>query len=402
MKKRWILILLISMFLIDVQALELPKVVAYKAMITNKDGAVCYNESKKAKDDITVPYKTLFNVEYDANNGLIYVKNDDYECFIKTDDLGAMDSEFNLNNKEIEKVQNVKALVLNSSGINLRKGPATSFRKIVTVPNNAIVDIKYKAGTYWYYVDYDGKLGWLTSMNQYVGYEDDKVLVNNKTTYIYDSKNRSMGNIPANTEISTYLKLTTFYDDDPLYYVVYNGIKGYVHEMYYKTNGDGKIRLLNDVDVLNEHGNPYKKLSKGMELSYSMRKGENSFYFSDNDLVLDLNPDDYEYITEAKIRVKETGYIGEGLFGEEKKEIVRDTKEEVEPNNEVIQEKEERSNFSMIEFIIGVLLGVLVGILIFVIVKMTNKKKDKFDKIFDSDNPKKEEKKEESTIKKEE
>ncbi len=232
------LILIISLLFINVYAeVELPKIVKYKAMITNKDGAVCYDENKSQKDDILVPYKKVFTVENDVYKGLIYIQDDTYSCFVKSDDLGAMDSEFSLDNKEIEKIEETKAIVLNSSGINLRKGPATSFRKIVTVPDKAIVNIKYKAGTYWYYVEYDGKAGWLTSMNPYIGYEDDEVLVNNKVVYIYDSNKKIMGNIPANTEITTYLKLTTFHDDDPIYYVIYNGIKGYIHEMFYKTNG---------------------------------------------------------------------------------------------------------------------------------------------------------------------
>lgn len=382
MKKKILVVLFMNLFLINVYAdIELPKVIKYKAMITNQSGAICYDENKEKKDDLVVPYKTVFNVQYDVYKGLIYVNNDDYECYVKQDDLGAMDKEFNIDNKEVVKIDDTLAIVLSSSGINLRKGPATSFRKIVTVPENTIVTLKYRAGTYWYFVEYGNNSGWVTAMNQYLGYEDDLVLVNNNIINIYDSKKNIVGRIPANTEISSYLQLTTYTNDDPLYYVIYNGVKGYIkEEMLYKTNGTGKIKLIKDVDILDKHGNPEKKILANQELTYTMRTKDNGFYLDEKEVILNLSSDQFEYIQEAKLKIKESGYIGEGIFGEEKEDIPRNH-EKQEPNNEIIEEKE-KNDFNIKEvIIIGLLVGIFITLVILIVLKLSNRNKNNINNI---------------------
>lgn len=374
MKKFLFTVLFVCLFNVNVKAdVVLPKVIVYKAMITNKDGAVCYDENKN-KSDVLIPYKRTFNVEFDSYKGLIYVSDSEYSCYVKTDDLGAMDSEFDLKNKNITKINSVKAVVLASNGLNLRKGPATSYRKIATVPSKTILTIKYQAGTYWYYVEYDNKTGWVTAMNQYVGYEDNKVLVNNKAVNIYDSKERILGKIPANSEVNNYLKLVKFDENDPIYYVVYNGISGYIHdEMYEKTNGDGIIRLVNEVDIKDANGNPTKRLTKNQELTYTMMNGENNFYLNEKDSFVKLDKNDFQYVQEAKIKIKETGYVGEGSFGEEKEVVIREPQEE--PHED---EKKEDSSLNMKEiFIVGLLLGILIVLIILVIIKLVNRKEEK-------------------------
>ena len=69
------------------------------------------------------------------------------------------------------------------------------------------------------------------------------------------------------------------------YYVIYNGIKGYVREMYYKTQDVGVIKLLKDVEITEEYtGKLIKKLTKDQELKYNMKSYENTFYLMDKKL----------------------------------------------------------------------------------------------------------------------
>src|SRR5262245_12541989 len=52
-----------------------------------------------------------------------------------------------------------RAEVTASSGLNLRSGPSTSNRIIMTMPHGAMVDVLAKTGD-WFSVRYNGNVGW--------------------------------------------------------------------------------------------------------------------------------------------------------------------------------------------------------------------------------------------------
>ena len=86
-----------------------------------------------------------------------------------------------------------------------------------------------------------------------------------------------------------------------------------------------------------------------------------------------LDKNDFQYVQEAKIKIKETGYVGEGSFGEEKEVVIREPQEE--PHED---EKKEDSSLNMKEiFIVGLLLGILIVLIILVIIKLVNRKEDR-------------------------
>ena len=385
MKKfKLMVVLVICLFISNVKAdMGPPVVISYKAMITNKDGAYCYEDGKKT--DKVIPYKTIFEVYDEVNNGYIFVHNDNYDCNIKSSDLSAINHEFDISNKEVQSITPIKAIILANGGLNMRSGPATSYAKIITIPQYTIVTLKLQAGTYWYYTEYNGHSGWITGMRGYFGVESNEVLISDKILNIYNSNGKEVGKIPANTEITNYLKLPTYYPNEYRYYVVYNDIKGYLEDnnIYYKIEPEGKIKLINDIDIKDSNGNPIKKLTKGQELVYDYQdyntdqtmigvhlKEKNDFAYIDTA--------NFEYVIKGKPKVKEKGYLGEGLFGEVKEERNEEPKNEVTEVDEKTKEKESffDSLTEIQKMILGFVAGIIFGLTIFVIVKLVLKKRN--------------------------
>ena len=368
---RLLIISLVCLFAINVKADELPTIISHKVMVTNKEGTVCYKDGEKT--DKTIPYKTMLIVNYDINGNYINVTNDDYDCDVKFSDVSANTQKFSLDSKGVEKINTVRAIVLPSSGLNMRIGPSVTYSKVTIIPQNAIVTLTHKAGTYWYYTEYNDKTGWITAMNNYLGFDSNKVLINYEKTNIYNSKGTSiLGSIPVNTEITDYVLLPT--DNNGFkYYVKYNNITGYIKDMLYKTNGTGKIKLIKDVELKDANGNPIKRMTSGTELEYTM-VSENGFYFPDRKTVINLESDDFEYINETKQLVKDKGYLGEGIFGEEKQERIEETPT---PEPETVEENtEEKNGMSTRDIIIICLLGgIFLALTAIVIIKLVNGKK---------------------------
>ena len=363
-----LLFLIICLFIFDVYANELPVVISHQVMVTNKDGTVCYNEGKKI--DKTIPYKTMLIVNYDINGSYINVINDNYDCDVKYSDVSSNTQKFSIDHKDVEEISSIRAIVLPNTGLNMRIGPSVTFAKVMTIPQNSLITLTHKAGTYWYYTEYNDKTGWITAMNKYLGFDDNKVLINYEKTNIYDaSGTRILGTIPENTEITDYIKLSAN-KEDLKYYVSYNGIKGYIKNLLYKTNGIGKIKLIKDVSIKDEKGNPIRRISAGSELEYNMIS-ENGFYFPDRKLLISLTNEDYEYVKEAKQLVKDHGYLGEGIFGEEIKE-----REKEEEKKEEKQEDKKEKDYNIKEIIVVVLLsGIFISLIVLVIVKLVKNKK---------------------------
>ncbi len=371
---RKILFLLIACLLvINVKAEERPVIVSHKVMVTNKEGTTCYKDSEKT--DIVIPYKTMLIASYDISGSYINVYNDDYNCDVKYSDVSSNTQKFSVDDKNVTKINPVRSIVLSSTGLNLRIGPSVTYAKIMTIPQNTVLTLSYKAGTYWYYTEYNNKAGWVTAMNMYLGYDYNKVLVNYEKTSIYNNNGtKVLGSIPANTEITDYVKLDNINDNGLKYYINYNGIKGYIRTMLFKTNGRGKIKLVKDVDIKDDNGNPIKRMSSGSELEYTMVDENNNYYFPSRNRLIKINSDEFEYINEARLLIKQEGYLGEGIFGEEKME--REEIVDVEEKNEEVKGGENTKKTDITTIVIICLLsGIFVLLIVLVIIKLFNSKK---------------------------
>ena len=378
MKKNSLLIIVfICLFIINVKAdMGPPSISTHKVMVTNKEGTYCYDNGKKT--DKLIPYGTMLDVMIDIEGSFIYVHNNEYDCYVKYVDVSARTQSFDLNSTDVEKITPVKAVVLASGGLNLRVGPSVTYSKIITIPQYTVVTLKYQSGSYWFYTEYKGKTGWITSMNSYFGTESDKILYNYEEVKIYNYNGKTvLGKIPAQTEITDYLVLNN--RDSNKYYVNYNGIKGYITNlMFYKLEEPGRIKLIKDYEIVDETGKPIKKLTANQELEYNMMD-EYSLYIPEKNTTISRSPDYYEEIKPAKLAIKKRGFIGEGLFGEEKgeyknEEIIEPTPEN---NNELIPKKEEKQSNSETIIIICLLAGIFLALTALVIVKIINTKKSR-------------------------
>lgn len=400
MKKiKLLIIVLVCLFVVNVKAdMGGPSIVVHKATVTNKNGAQCYDSSDSGyrKTDQIIPYGTVLEISSESDGSYIWAREDRdeddiYSCYVKYADISAKNQSFSVKDNESEKITPAKVVILAKGGINLRKGPSVTYSKIITIPEKAVVTVTYRAGSYWYYTTYNGKSGWFTTMNGYAGFEANKVLINKDASKIYDkaSGGKVIGTIPANTEISNYLECIADSWNDPHYYVNYKGIKGYIYEgeFHVKIDSPGKIQLIKD-DILDvdDNGNPTNVIKAGKQFEYTrVGKGENDFYIPERKEMMYFSNDMFKYITKAKISVKTTGYIGEGLYGE-KKTVAEEKKEEtpIEPKEEVviepvIEEEEDIKKSNGISprdmIIIGLLAGIFLALTALVIIKLMAVKK---------------------------
>ena len=386
MKKiKLLIIMLITVLVMNVKAdMGPPSIIEHQVMVTNKSGAICYNDGKKTKD--VIPYGATFNISDDIDaNGFVAVSYKDIYCQVKSSDISSKTQSFDMNDKGVTKIENKKAVILAKGGLNMRKGPAVTYSKIMTVPQYAVVTLTHSAGTYWYYIDYNGTKGWITGMNGYFGYEGREVLTSYQEMKVYANYDRKtvLTKIPANTEISEYINIVSRSNYDICHYVNYNGIKGYVEHMLYKTDGTGKIKLLKDYDVTTEYGELIRKLTANQEIEYTMMNGSDTFYFPDKKIEAYINPDAFTYVNKANILTKKTGYIGEGLFGETKQEIKEE--EPIKEEDPIIEpEKDNKKDI----IIIGLLAGIFLALTALVIIKLVNSKKET--KVIDKEITKKE------------
>ena len=381
------IIIFLLLFVINVKAdMGPPMIAEHKVMVTNKDGAVCYEYTDKGikKTGVVIPYKTTLSVNEDVSGSYIDVSNDDkddYNCRVKFSDVSALNQNFDLS--KAEKITSLKAVVLAKGGLNMRKGPSVTYSKITTIPEHAVVTLTHRSGDYWFYCEYNGNKGWITGMDGYFGYESKEVLISDQELNLYSSlsSDKKVGKIPANTEITDYLSFVPR-GNYKSYYVIYDGIKGYIkptdYGILYKTEGLGKIKLIKDVEVRDSYsGELIKKLSANQEIEYSMMAGEKMFYMSSKKLLVSLDDDEFEYITKADIKVKTRGYIGEGLFGETKKEKEEekkdDPKKEEKKEDEPIKQDDSMSTKELI--IICLLAGIFLALTAIVILKLINSKK---------------------------
>lgn len=376
MKKLKLILIIVCLFIINVKAdMGGPTIIEHEVMVTNKNGAVCYEGEKKSNK--VIPYGTMLKVDTDIKGSRIYVYNDNYSCEVTYSDVSAKIQSFDINSDKVEKITTKKAIILASGGLNMRKGPAVSYAKIMTIPQYKVVTVTHKAGTYWYYADYNGQKGWISGMNGYIGFDGNEVLYNYQPVKIYSTNGKTvLGTIPMNTEITDYIVLSGRPYFQYSYYVIYNNIKGFIGDMFYKTDGLGKIKLTKDIDIHDEKtGLVTKKLTANQELEYNMHDNVDTFYFPDKKLELYIDNNYFEFVNEAKLLTKNNGYIGSGLFGEEKIEIEETPEEKVDETTPVIEENPTKSNTELI--IICILSSIIGALTCLVVIKLVNARKEK-------------------------
>lgn len=384
MKKiNYLVIVFICLFIVNVKAdMGPPMIVEHDVMVTNKNGAQCYDYDGKKMDKV-IPYGTTLQVYQEISGNYIDVQDTkgEYVCQVKYSDVSAKTQSFDLKNENVYKMEPKKVIILANGGLNLRKGPSVTYSKILTIPQYTVVTVSYQAGNYWYYTTYNGKSGWITAMNGYVGFEGEATLINYKKIDIYDNKGKVIGTIPANTEITNYLSVNNGLGKEYGYYVIYNNIKGYIYNnVYYKVDSPGKIKLKEDYDVTDDNGKLIKKITAGQELEYTMFDDSYGFdfYVPEKNTNIVLMGDQFEYIKKANTLVKKTGYLGEGLYGEKKEGTdVTPTPNTTEP--EIDEPKEENNNSLTTKDIIIICLlgGIFLALTALVIIKLVNSKKNK-------------------------
>ena len=389
MKKiKLLIILFVCLFAVNVKAdMGPPTVAEHEVMVTNKSGAQCYDDESK-KTDVVLPYGKIVKVFEDISGNYIRIFDDEIEnCKVKYSDVSAKTQDFKLTGENVTKIDTVKAVVFAKGGLNMRKGPSVTYSKKTTVPQYAVVTLTHKSGTFWYYATYNGVSGWITSMNGYLGIDGKNILINPSDVNIYDSvgkmvkgEGKPIGKIPANTEITNYVSIANDYESFGGYYVVYNSVKGYISNMYYKLESPGTFTLLKDYDIYDQKADKDKKLTANQDLEYTMiynfRDNSSGLYVPSKNGIVYPTDAKIKYIKQAKEAIKESGYIGEGLFGEKKEEKTdpktpTNTNEpEVEP---VIEENKGLSTRDMV--IIGLLGGIFLALTALVIIKLVNGKK---------------------------
>ena len=397
MKKIFYLLSLIFViaFIVNVKAdMGAPSVIKYYVTVVNKDDAPCYDfdkNGKRVKSDRKASYgKEYYVVSEVTDNKYVYIENsaDSFSCEVQLSDIMIKNNNFDIKSEGVEKIEEAHAIIFAKGGLNLRKGPAMSYSKIVTIPQYSVVTIRYRAGTYWYYAEYNGHKGWISGINGYFGYDSSDILYDIEDINIYNDSDKIIGKIPKYTEVTDYVKMPAPEYLHYKYYVNYNGVKGYVSDMAQKV--DGEIKLLNDAYVYSG-SKVIDKVASGDTVKYTVFKaGKNIstdnpyltdyiFYIPSMKGVLNLRDDDekkeYAVIKDENYK-KLKGYIGEGLFGEKKevKEDVQEEQEIVEIPDETVNN--EKSNTKEI-IIICILSSIIGALTCFIIIKLVNMKKDK-------------------------
>ena len=396
-----------------------PSIAKFKIIITNKNGAECYNTLEGSeKTGKSIPYNTevyayedLFSkynyayVDYKLNDGTVR------GCYVSVKDIAPRDSKFGVNNEDVVKITPVKAVILANGGLNLRKGPSTLFGRILTIKQGEVVTLTHRAGTFWYYANYKGNTGWITGENDYFGYEDDRIIYSYDNIDIFDKDYKKIGTIPKFTEVTDYLALVgdnhyeaenSEYDETGAHYVNYKGLKGFIYsEFPFKV--EGTIKLDKDVKVNNG-----KTLTKGT-YDYTIQYCYDDDVYSESGTLLGLTTrckfyvpsvggtisliynTDYTIVNEKYVK-KTSGYIGEGLFGEAKTKkedtpvdepIIDEPTENPtdEPILDVPTKEDNEFKFDTEMIIICVMGAIILGLTSFIIIKFANvNKKEKVQK----------------------
>ena len=149
--------------------------------------------------------------------------------------------------------------IVNTNGVNFRKGPATSYDSMAKLPSGELVEIitipKGTTSAYWYYVRYDGELGYIQAPYvKVLGEEEEEEATDAPTTEPEEDEEAidigiivntngvnlrkgpgtnydSMGKLTANTVVEV-LSIPEKFDSNHWFKVRYQGTVGYIQAPY--------------------------------------------------------------------------------------------------------------------------------------------------------------------------
>lgn len=285
MKKKYLLLIIILCFAFInyVQAdMDAPQTLAYDAIVSDSEGikydgnctAVdknnnqidCYKNSKT----IIIPFDTKVTVVYDfVKDGVTYgnisatfeQNNLTYTIHgnVRLDQLKVIE-DFSLSDDDVFQLKEKRTIMIASqNGVTMYDGPSTVFKKTVNIPFGTELSYEYGAlkssqginGLLWAYVEYNGNKGWIYTLNRSMNSNDNEIVAkikDNNIVTIHETKvyqsvgedSQVLGTIPANKYIDTKKEALT-YMSFGWYYVEYDGIKGWIHDVAVKSNAKATI-----------------------------------------------------------------------------------------------------------------------------------------------------------------
>lgn len=212
----------------------IPDIIEYKAIITNKEGAVAKG-TNKTDEDITIPYNEQVVVYCEADGDkvpTVFVRYESHTFKISMDDIKPIEDSDSLVKKAQERQVHDPMYVFRE-GAYLYEGPSICYDQIfddngdpIEIPVGTTVEFEASADA-WGYTEYNGTKGWVyicTSPKQSV-YRDldcalafiakenysDLYTLNKITLYNEPGGNKVTGTIPAD-EIVTYLYSVAYPD----------------------------------------------------------------------------------------------------------------------------------------------------------------------------------------------
>ena len=227
-----------------------PMIEQYDAEVINKDGAYIYDyESGKGyyKTDKKIDYKQKVTVvseeDYDETN--IYCTITGYQL-IRCKDISAFSKDYKYDTTTF--AQAIDSIVLKD--VEIKKGPALGFDSTgVKISSGNVIKVRaIDESTQWYYVEYNGTSGFISSATgAFTLGRAESALISGKEVDIYDFNNNKIGTIPTNTILKKGV-----YNLDPWFkkdYVNYNGIKGFVDNRDFAHNSCATVETTIDFKI---------------------------------------------------------------------------------------------------------------------------------------------------------
>jgi len=242
-----------------------PIINEYEASVYNSNGAFIYedkDESKKTNLKVAPGQKFVINFESEyiyvsyIDEGGEFVKvvdsgginADASSGYISIYDLRAIKDSYKFVDKEWEKATDV--LVIKDQEIRVGTGYAySSTGKII----KGGTTIKARANTYaanpWYYVEYEGTKGYISSFDGRIGFEPKlTTLFTTAKTEVKDSTGKTIDTIESN--IQKDVKLYSIDEWSMKYYIEYDGKKGFVdYDTIVLKQDKIEFSIINDVNV---------------------------------------------------------------------------------------------------------------------------------------------------------
>ena len=280
------LLLLSLLLVINVKADMGPPVLpTFKFEVINPNGTTCYEtlDDGNIKAIETLKYNS---VHYGSEVGYCFsgegakystdyycLETDEGQCLIKKGDIAVAKDKFEPVEEDKDPKEELPKEIKALEEIKIYDGPSKNFYKeIGTVPKDTSLKPEFKLRDFWYYIEYNGIKGYISSednaivykMNPIIGvtYYEMDIYDKGEITWKNNDDRKVIGTIPVNTELP--IEWATDYHRN--YYVTYNGVSGFVDSHYtFGDKCDGtKIEVKKSVDVYDFVGlsDEYKKHTK--------------------------------------------------------------------------------------------------------------------------------------------